>query len=168
MIQTKSKDIDSTIKALREGRRKILSSMRSAIIDAMNNAVERLSTYPPETKGNQPPAPYWARGKGRVHANGTINPVSQQYTQSWNVYDRVSEDDVTVVAKTDVTYAPWVVGTKQQTWFHQRNGWANVRVVLQEVGLDGADEIVNGEITPPQVLQERIAQQEAVINAKTA
>lgn len=167
MIQAESKDIDTVIKALQDGRRKFLSDMRSALLDRMNAAVERLSTYPPETKGNQPPPPYWARGKGRVHANGDINPVSQQYTQSWMITDRTSDNDVTVMAQTDVTYAPWVVGTKQQAWFHGQNGWPTVRGALQQVGLNGADELVNGEITPPQVLQQRIAQREAEINAKT-
>lgn len=167
MINASEDGLDEAIKAVVEARVKLLQAMRTTLVDQLNRAIFLLTTYPPETPGNRPPPPYWQRDYGQIGKGGQLVVPSQHYTRSWQVSDSTDMTGVTLVARNDVTYAPYVVGTRQQSMIHERNGWPKVREALNEAGLIGADEFVNGEITPPAVLQDRIAAIESEINSIT-
>lgn len=167
MISASSDDLDRAIKEVLEARLKILREARAVLIDQINHAVFLLTTYPPETSGNRPPPPYWQRDYGLVGAGGVLLQPSEHYTRSWVVDDSIGADSISILAQNDVSYAPWVVGTRQQSRIHEENGWLKVREALNEAGLEGADEFVNGEITPPSVLIDRLSAIENAISSIT-
>lgn len=167
MINVSSSELDKAIKEVVDARVKMLKAMRDTLIEQLNHAITILSTYPPETGGNRPPPPYWQRDYGQIGRGGNLVVPSQHLTKSWIVNDQTDMAGVYVSAKTDVTYAPYVIGSRHQSRIHEQNGWPKVREALNQVGLAGADEFVNGEITPPSILQERIAAIESEINSIT-
>jgi hypothetical protein len=89
-------------------------------------AVDTLTTYPPESEGNFPPPPYWERGVGLVGGQGQLYRPSQRYGDSgerWEYNTSTVGDTVTTVATTDITYAPYLGDPKRQAGFHARRGW---------------------------------------------
>ena len=156
---------DKLIQEFSKIKSQIPKATRDVLLFQIDKAVGLLSTYPAETPGNQPPPPYWQRDYGMVGAGGQLIVPSEHYTKSWDISDYSGSDSVSIKASNDVSYAPWVVGTRQQSRIHERNGWPKVREILNQVGLEGADEFVNGEITPPDVLIDRLNSLQNEINS---
>lgn len=97
--------------------------------------IREITMYPPEGPGNKPPAPYWERGTGRVHASGKVNPPSQNFKDSWQLNGFKTPFGGQVKVSTVVTYSPYLVDDTKQAWFHKKNGWRTVGAVAQLVGI---------------------------------
>ena len=115
----------------------------------MEDFVKEIVTYPPMTRGNSPPAPYWKRGVGLVNRTGGVNPVSQRlgggvgFLRSWKRESQQVKFGAFGKITTNVSYAPWVVGTETQSKIHKRNKWQSVADVLRKIGFGGLEFISN-------------------------
>jgi hypothetical protein len=90
------------------------------------DAVELLTSEPPLTPGNFPPAPYWERNVGMKNAAGETIELSEKYSRSkdrWQYETSLRPGEVLTVASTDIPYAPYVGNADLQAWFHAENGW---------------------------------------------
>lgn len=127
----------------------------SSIQDEINNAIyaesqnigsaftDNITDYPPETSGNQPPTPYYARGVGYVRSANVIRPASEKFGD--NVFYRVTKarDEILIHFRLAPSYSKWLVGSgEQQAWFHALHGWKTIRTVLKGLNID-ADETTN-------------------------
>lgn len=106
--------------------RDLLNNIKATNEEIAHRAVDILTTYPPETPGNFPPAPYWVRGEGMVNAAGETIRESYKYGESkdrWQYQTSVGMREVVTRASTTIPYAPYVGSADLQAWFHERNGW---------------------------------------------
>lgn len=134
----------------------VLSDLANTSKDIMR-AVEResfiiattfnsdITDYPAETDGNQPPTPYYSRGTGYIRGGGRIDPMSEQFGDS--VHHKITSNpkEVTIRFKLVASYSKWLVGSRDQAWFHARNGWKTIRTVLKGLNID-ADEFTNSTV----------------------
>lgn len=106
--------------------------------------IDIISEYPPITRGNMPPPPYWSRGRGRVvNKAGMISVPSEHLTESWQIQEFVAPFRSRTTISNPASYAALVVGDDDhkdsqgysQTWFHAENGWLTINEVLNAVGL---------------------------------
>lgn len=111
--------------------------METAGRELAREFVDYITVYPPETDGNRPPYPYWRRGTGRIHRNGTVNPSSQKYGTSWNITNKKLIGGGETLAWTNVTYAPYLADPNKQTWFHAKNQWRTTDDALEYIGVSG-------------------------------
>lgn len=92
-------------------------------VESLEDLLVAMQTYPPESEANRPPHPYWARGVGRVHASGKIDPVSENYGQSWDLTVKETATGADGRLTNSASYAPWVGTRDKQAWFHAQRGW---------------------------------------------
>ena len=115
----------------------------------MEDFVKEITTYPPMTRGNSSPAPYWKRGVGLVRGGGVVDPVSQRlgggvgFLRSWKRESQQVRFGAFGKISTTVSYAPWVVGTETQSAIHRKNKWQSVADVLLKLGMGGVELIAN-------------------------
>jgi len=87
---------------------------------------EGLQKYPPSSEANEPPTPYYIRGRGmqyKSHNNGKSEKLGTQWhvdkvTAGAYIYNRTS-------------YAPAVHG-EGQARFHELRGWRKLKEVVEE------------------------------------
>lgn len=134
---------------------------------AMEDFVKAIVTYPPATRGNAPPPPYWIRGVGRVLA-GEIRPKSQHlgggvgFLNSWKRESQQVKFGAFGKITTNVSYAPWVVGTETQSKIHKRNKWQSVADVLRKIGFGGLEFISNSNARRGAIAHYNDARQELI------
>lgn len=86
-----------------------------------------LRRYPPATAANQPPAPYYIRGRGTQTATGNMNNSQRLGTQWFTVpYGRFG-----MKIGNPVTYARYVHGEEQAN-FMAPKGWRKLAEVARE------------------------------------
>jgi hypothetical protein len=87
-----------------------------------------LNPYPPETSANNPPAPYYIRGRGTQTSTGNrFN--SENLGKQWYVKRKLSEHTTEIGNR--ASYARWVVG-EQQAGPLARIGWKKLVDVVDE------------------------------------
>ena len=67
-----------------------------------------LRKYPPKTRANQPPTPYYVRGRGIKYAS-YLKPVSENLGKQW--YRKVAGSSIRIGNR--ASYAKWVHGDEQ-------------------------------------------------------
>lgn len=115
--------------------------------ESMNIAVtfnREITDYPPPTDGNQPPTPYYARGRGYVRSNG-VHPLSEQFGENVTHKIRSTPTEVEIEFNLKPSYSNWLVGSIDQAKVHARNGWKTIRMVLRGLNID-ADETTNSNV----------------------
>ena len=106
-------------------------------------AVADLTTPPPLTSGNFPPAPYWVRGEGLIGGQGQLLRRSSQYSNSeerWDYqtyYDGGAAATRASIDETDIPYAPYLGDPNRQFHIHGRNGWKTTDDVI--ANLEGSN-----------------------------
>lgn len=113
---------DSTIRIKVEGLDKIVNSldrvgddfntyMKGAGIESANAIldVRGLRKYPPATGANQPPPPFYIRGRGMQTSAGRNNGRSERLGTRWEILYRGANTEI----RNPVTYARWVHGDGQ-------------------------------------------------------
>ena len=129
-VTVDSKDFES---ALRKLPRLFMSNMVEAGQKVGKHVIIQpgLKTYPPETNANNPPEPYYIRGRGtqrKSHAGVSYNDnSSEQYGSQWNVKSNPRQVRITNAA----SYSGWLAGKKQSRTM-RRIGWKKITVVIQE------------------------------------
>lgn len=85
-----------------------------------------LKSYPPETSANQPPTPYYIRGRGTETASGNLYNSERLGTQFY-----VKSEPLRTYIGNRASYAPGVVGEFQESIF-KFIGWRRLIDVAQE------------------------------------
>lgn len=88
---------------------------------------EGLKRYPPESDANQPPAPYYIRGRGTQYADGRNSGTSEKYGTKWNTQVRPNY----VRLGNEASYAQYLAGQKQPAWARMV-GWRKILSVARE------------------------------------
>lgn len=86
-----------------------------------------LRKYPPETEANQPPYPYYERGRGTWTSPGRNTGSSERYGTKWD------ESLVPYGARAvnNASYAPYLAG-EEQAQAMAGKGWRKLRDVAEE------------------------------------
>jgi hypothetical protein len=118
-ISIKVEGLDKVVKALDQFPREIQQTLEKAGEEAAKTVLEEegLKKYPPETAANQPPVPYYIRGRGTQTAHGNLGN-SEKLGTRWYVK---SEGLKTQIGNS-ASYAHWVHGEDQAS-FMAPKGW---------------------------------------------
>ena len=103
-----------------------------------------ITDYPPPTRGNQPPTPFYDRGRGYVRGN-TIFPLSEQFGENVTTKIRATVKEVEIEFNLKPSYSNWLVGTFEQAQVHARHGWKTIGAVLRGIGIN-ADETTSSNV----------------------
>ena len=91
-----------------------------------------LRTYPAETSANEPPEPYYIRGRGtqRTSRAGVSynDNSSEQYGSQWSIKAK----PMRVTIGNPASYAPFLAGDKDQARAMRRIGWQKLVVVARK------------------------------------
>ncbi len=115
-----------------------------AIEEILDESAARLQEYPPEGPGNQPPPPYYERGRGMIGWDGNVIPgkESEFLDANWQIEMSSFADGVTGILRNPASYSGYVhdasPDTPQVVW-HKTTGWP-VAVNLVRGVLSGQDE----------------------------
>ncbi len=89
---------------------------------------EGMSKYPPLTKANAPPYPFYRRGIGTMYASGRIDKTSENLSKRW----MTKSVGYGVEISNTATYAKWVHSDKFQARAMGRIGWRKLVEVARE------------------------------------
>lgn len=92
-----------------------------------------LRAYPPATAANQPPVPYYVRGRGTQRRNAAGMEYNDMKSERLGTkfYTRVTQGGTVVNIGNPVSYAPQVVGDEQRTNMAAK-GWRKLVDVANE------------------------------------
>jgi len=109
---------------------------RTAMAGGMQDATKYVATnaavYPPASKANAPPPPYYIRGKGTQYEKYNRGE-SEQLGDHWERGVSERGDGVQGVVENKTSYAPWVHSVVRQRWFHKINNWRNIERIKNDV-----------------------------------
>jgi hypothetical protein len=120
--------LKETVEKLRAFPAELKRGMTAAGDEAGNEILntEGLRNYPPSTPANQPPTPYYIRGRGTQYANSNSGS-SERYGTQWNVTTR----GYTTTIGNRASYAPYVGGDKQPQHMADK-GWRKLFAVADQ------------------------------------
>ena len=120
--------LKETVEKLRAFPAELKSALKSGGEEASNEVLdtEGLRNYPPSTAANQPPTPYYIRGRGTQYAGGNRGE-SERYGTQWNVTTR----GYTTTIGNRTSYAPFVGGDKQPQHMADK-GWRKLFAVADQ------------------------------------
>lgn len=92
-----------------------------------------LRRYPDATEANQPPTPYYVRGRGMQRAGRRKPEYNDMKSQRMGTkfYTRITQGGTVVNIGNPVTYAPYVVGDEQPAHMAAK-GWRKLVDVANE------------------------------------
>jgi hypothetical protein len=134
---------DEFIKITIEGEEKLIAAIKQFprevakdLGQAGNEAASRvvlptygLKAYPKATSANQPPVPYYIRGRGTQTSASHNTMTSENLGKQWYVRKNLTSYSVEIGNK--ASYAQWVHGEKQAV-IHGIRGWRKLTDVVQE------------------------------------
>jgi len=129
-IQIEIKGLDEVLAKINQFPEKIAGTIGQAGSEAAERVVlptQGLKTYPPAGAGNQPPTPYYVRGRGMQFENGN-DYRSEVLGTKWVVK---SEQLKTTIGNT-ASYAHWVHDDEQQAKAMGRLGWKKLFATAKE------------------------------------
>jgi len=103
-----------------------------AMIQSVKHVAADATVYPPETKANRPPPPYYIRGVGtqyKTFNRGESRQLGERW--KWKVENLKTQVKGTVWNMV-FTYGPYVHGIINQTWFHKENKWRTVESIATD------------------------------------
>ena len=129
-LQIEIVGLDKLMAAFEKFPKKVARTMSQAGHEAANKVIlptEGLQNYPPETSANQPPAPYYERGKG-MWTSATRNTYkSENLAKQWYA----KREGYKFRIGNRASYARWVHG-KEQARAMARIGWRKLFDVAKE------------------------------------
>jgi hypothetical protein len=126
-LGVKAKDTN-ILNKIHEARTVVIpTALLEDIEEFMEDVIEDVEVYPPETQANSPPPPYYIRGVGQVGRGGTITKPSQQLGTRWGYETTPQAQGVDGVIFNRATYSGWVQDRDLQTPWHARTGWKTVQ-----------------------------------------
>ena len=110
-----------------------------------------MAEYPSQTAANQPPVPYYIRGRGTQTASGNLGN-SEDLGQKWRgAKPQIRDKGFTVAIGTNVSYAPFVQAHDRQARWMKSIGWKTDQQVLdknkdkaKEYLVDAIEKVLNG------------------------
>ncbi len=100
-----------------------LSAAGREVADRVILSEQGLKRYPPATRANMPPTPYYIRGRGTQYKYGNRGN-SERLGTRWYTQALGGQTEIGNTA----SYAPYVVG-EQQAWWMTIIGWKRLRQV---------------------------------------
>lgn len=96
-----------------------------ATTDILQGAVTDLQQYPPETSANQPPPPYYERGRGYVGFGGNVlaGKESENLKDQWSFEVSGGGDSIEGSLINRASYSGYVHGEELQATWHAAIGW---------------------------------------------
>ena len=128
-VQITVKGLDRLIKGLGRFPREIARYMSQAGHEAGEDVIlktEGLRKYPPATSANQPPTPYYIRGRGTQYKSGNRGNSERLGTQFY-----VKREGWNTAIGNRASYAKYVVG-EQQASFMKPKGWKKLFDVAKD------------------------------------
>ncbi len=128
-LEIKTEGDEQLEKALIEFTReavRYLSAAGQESADRVILAEQGLKRYPPATRANRPPTPYYIRGRGTQTGHGNRGN-SERLGTRW--YTRRAGADVEL--GNTASYAKWAHG-EEQAWFMTIIGWKRLRQVAED------------------------------------
>lgn len=130
-LSSKVFDKDGLLKKILETRTtSIPSVMENEMNTLMTDIVNELGAYPPTSKANNPPPPYYERGVGYYGRFGKLTKLSQQLGTRWETELRKDPKGITGVIKNTATYSGYVHDQNLQPPFHASRGWKTAQKVV--------------------------------------
>lgn len=129
-IQIEVKGLDKVIAALDKFPRKVASYMQQAGKESSDRVIlptQGLKRYPPATAANQPPTPYYIRGRGTQYKYGNKGE-SERYGTQWHTEKR---DYMDTLIGNRASYAKYL-GGDEQAHFMAPKGWRKLFDVAKE------------------------------------
>lgn len=130
ILKVEFKGLDKLMAKMDKFPNEIKSHLEQAGEEAAQRVVlptEGLQKYPPLTEANQPPAPYYIRGRGMQYSYGN-DMSSERLGARWYVK---SQDMKTAIGNT-ASYAKWVYSDDEQAKAMERIGWKKLFATAQD------------------------------------
>lgn len=124
-IDVSMQDAGGLISRLANSRIAINTEFEYLIGTILDRAVEEFQAYPPETKGNFPPPPYYQRGVGMYNQYGNLRQdrLSENLGQQWIREITYEDDGVTGRLINNASYSGYVHDEYLQAVWHGQHGW---------------------------------------------
>jgi hypothetical protein len=128
-IQIQVVGLDKVMRALDKFPHTIAKYMTQAGDEAAKKQIlntEGLKKYPPSGPANEPPTPYYIRGRGTQTKSGNKGNSERLGTQFY-----VEKQNMNTIIGNRASYAKWVVGD-EQAHFMKPKGWRKLFDVATE------------------------------------
>lgn len=127
-IEIKGLDkLEKAIKRFPSEAKKYLGQAGGEAAERVVFKIQGLKKYPPATSANQPPAPYYIRGRGMQYKN--YNDMrSEKLGTKWYSKAEGYETRIGNIA----SYAKYVHGDDDQASFMEPKGWRKLKEATQE------------------------------------
>jgi hypothetical protein len=111
----------------------IPEELESMMDEILRESILEAEDYPPETAGNQPPPPYYQRGRGMIGFDGGVikGKESQNLKGSWRSEVIRDPDGVSGRIINFALYAGLVQDEDIQTVFHAAHGWRPIQSLVR-------------------------------------
>lgn len=128
-ISVRIKGLDKLRAALKGAPDELKKAMQPAAEEIGHEILgtEGLQKYPPAGDANNPPTPYYIRGRGTQYAGGNANNSERYGTQ---FYVESAEYKTTIGNR--ASYAPYLAGEDTQASFMGAKGWRKLIEVARE------------------------------------
>lgn len=120
------KELQQAMKKAPDRIKRILVQAGNEVGDDVILPTEGLKTYPPKTSANQPPTPYYIRGRGTQLEGGNLYNSERLGTQFY-----VKSEPLKTYIGQRASYGPHVVGDEQAAVM-KRIGWRKLLDVAEE------------------------------------
>lgn len=128
-LEVEVRNLEKVVNGLEQVRTELPNYVQSANQEISSEilSVQGLKSYPPATAANQPPVPYYIRGKGMQTAYGNTGKSERLGTQ----WQTVAYGTLGARIFNDVTYAKYVHGEEQAS-FMAPKGWKKLADVARQ------------------------------------
>jgi hypothetical protein len=111
----------------------IPEELESMMDEILRESILEAQDYPPETAGNQPPPPYYQRGRGMVGWSGEVisGKESHNLKASWRSEVIRDPDGVSGRIINFAGYADLVQDEDMQTVYHAAHGWRPIQSIVR-------------------------------------
>ena len=128
-----------------------MDAVKAALKQSATFLAGKMAEYPSQTAANQPPVPYYIRGRGTQTASGNLGN-SEDLGQKWRgAKPQIRNKGFTVAIGTNVSYAPFVQAHDRQARWMKSIGWKTDQQVLdknkdkaKEYLVDAIEKVLNG------------------------
>src|SRR3990167_1236758 len=126
------KGVKELVSRYKKGERFSRQLLDVAMTQGVKHVSKDATIYPPETKANRPPPPYYIRGVGTQYK--TYNRgESRQLGERWKWKGENLKTQVKgTVWNAVFTYGPYVHGIMRQIQIHKDRGWRNVEKIATD------------------------------------
>ena len=127
-----------------------MDAVKASLKQAATFLAGKMAEYPSQTAANQPPVPYYIRGRGTQTGSGNLGN-SEDLGQKWRgAKPQIRDRGFTVAIGTNVSDAPFVQSQDRQARWMRTIGWQTDQKVLdknkdevKEYLVDAINKIIN-------------------------